>query len=153
MMRRWQLTLFGVGMLGMGYLAGASGVLRDRPAVAQEATTSAAIDKIKLAHQALNVAADALKTEDRYDAITQGTNAFLVLAGGGNARQDLESGAGVDPETFAALYAGKAIPELQDQITKDDQGRLTFNGTVIQLYSKTRLQQIYAERLRLSGAK
>jgi hypothetical protein len=151
-MRRWQLALFGGAMLGLGYLAGSGGITLNNPASAQD-KGSAANDKIKALHVALNEAVDALKTENRYDAITQGPNAFLAMAGGGNARQDLDSGAGVDPETFAGLYAGKAIPEIVDQVQKDDQGRLTFNGNVIQMYSKTRLQQIFAERLRLSGAK
>ena len=55
-------------------------------------------------------------------------NAFLVLSGGGNALDDLESGHGVDPETFAALYAGLAIPEIGDHLAKDDQSRLTYKG-------------------------
>jgi hypothetical protein len=151
-MRRWQLALFGGAMLGLGYLAGSGGLSLNNRAMAQD-KGSAANDKVKALHIALTEAVDALTTESRYGAITQGPNAFLALAGGGDARQDLDSGAGVDPETFAALYAGKAIPEIADQVQKDDQGRLTFNGNVIQMYSRTRLQQVFAERLRLSGAK
>jgi hypothetical protein len=77
-------------------------------------------------------------------------NSFLVLSGGGNARADLESGMGVDPETFAALYADQAIPEIQQNLAKDDDNRLTYNGTVVQMYSKSKLQRLYAERIKLT---
>jgi hypothetical protein len=150
-MRRWQAGVFGAAMLGLGYLAGSAGLPLSGRVTAQD--KNPVDDKIKIAHQALNEAADALKTENRYDAVTSGTNAFLVLAGGGNAREDLNGSNGVDPETFAALYADKAIPEIKDQLSFDDQKRLTFNGKVIQMYSKSRLSQVYAERLRLSGGK
>lgn len=151
-MRRWQLALFGGAMLGLGYLAGSAGLITGGVAVAQD-KAGGANDKVKALHAALTEAVKALEDENRYVAITQGPNAFLAMAGGGNARQDLDSGSGVDPETFAALYAGKANPDIIDQVQKDDQGRLTFNGNVIQMYSRTRLQQIFAERLRLSGSK
>jgi hypothetical protein len=152
-MRRWQGIIFGSAMLGLGYLVGATGTGLNSKALAQEPAAGAADGKIRAVHVALGEAAEALKTDGKYEAITQGTNAFLVLAGGGNARADLDRGEGVDPETFAGLYAGRAIPEIQDQLTFDDQKRLTYNGKVIQMYSKTRLQQIFAERLRISGSK
>lgn len=152
-MRRWQAVTFGSAMLGLGYLIGASGTGLNTRAVAQDAAAGAADGKIRAVHAALGEAAEALKADGKYEAITQGVNSFLVLAGGGNARADLDRGEGVDPETFAGLYAGRAVPELAEQLTFDDQKRLTYNGKVIQMYSKTRLQQQFAERLRLSGAK
>ncbi|MEO1982765.1 MAG: hypothetical protein ABGZ24_19825, partial [Fuerstiella sp.] len=41
-----------------------------------------------------------------------GTNYFAVSVGGIDAIRDLEEGRGVDPETYAALYAGYARPEV-----------------------------------------
>jgi len=152
-MRRWQWVVFGSAMLGLGYLVGATGFGLNTNAVAQEPAAGSADGKIRAVHQALGEAVEALKTDGKYEAITQGPNAFLVLSGGGNARADLDRGEGVDPETFAGLYAGRAIPEVQDQLSFDDAKRLTYNGKVIQMYSKTRLQQLFAERLRLSGTK
>ena len=82
--------------------------------------------------------------------MTAGVNAFLVLSGGGNARQDLESGNGVDPETFAALYAGQAIPEIQEQLGLDAENRVTYGGEVVRLYSRSRLSRMFAERVKLA---
>ena len=151
-MRRWHCVMFGSVMLGLGYVAGSAGLPVLGRANAQEKATVAE-DKIRAANLALSEAAEALKQDGRYETITDGTNAFLILAGGGSARQDLERGDGVDPETFAALYAGKAAADIADQITMDDQRRLTFNGKVIQMYSKSTLQKVFAERLRLAGTK
>jgi hypothetical protein len=80
-------------------------------------------------------------------------NAFLVLCGGGDARADLESGIGVDPETFAALYAGQAIPDIADLLDRDEENRLTYNGQVVRMYSKARLQRLYAERTKIAESK
>ena len=107
--------------------------------------------KIHDATLSLQDAMDALQNEGRYESITDGINSFLVFSGGGNALEDLESGHGVDPETFAALYAGQAIPEVGDHLGKDDQGRLTYRGQVIRMYSESRLQQAYAVRIKLAN--
>lgn len=154
-MRRWQSVLAYSAVLAIGYIAGTSGFSVNTNAEAQDKDKSLGKPSVKLttAVMALSEAADSLKTDGQYEAITQGTNAFLVLCGGGNARADLESGAGVDPETYGALYAGLAIPEMQDQVKKDDNGRLTFNGQVIQMYSKSKLQKAYATRMKLAGSK
>jgi hypothetical protein len=153
-MRRWQSALAYMGVLTLGYIAGVSGLGTTTPAAAQEA---AAVTKpnVKLAAAitALSEAADSLKADGNYETITQGVNSFLVLSGGGNAKADLESGSGVDPDTYGALYAGLVIPELADQVTKDDNGKLLFNGQIIQMYSKSKLQRVYANRLKLAGAR
>jgi len=153
-MRRWQSALAYMGVLSLGYIAGATGLSTSGTASAQdEAATGKPSIKLGAAITALSEAADSLKADGHYDAITQGVNSFLVLSGGGNARADLESGGGVDPETYGALYAGLVIPELADQITKDDSGKLVFNGQVIQMYSRSKLQRVYANRLKLAGAR
>jgi hypothetical protein len=152
-MRRWQTVMASAGLLALGYVAGSSGLSLHSRANAQDAPLGKPSPKLTAAVQSLADAAESLKADGHYETITQGTNAFLVLSGGGNARADLESGSGVDPETYGALYAGLAIPELQDQIAKDDNGRLTFNGQLIQMYSKSKLQKVYANRLKLAGTR
>jgi hypothetical protein len=153
-MRRWQTALAYTGVLTLGYVAGLSGLGTSTPAAAQEAAAAVKPNvKLGAAITAVSEAADSLKQDGNYEVITQGVNSFLVLTGGGNAKADLEGGQGVDPETYGALYAGLVIPELADQITKDDSGRLLFNGQVIHMYSKSKLQRVYANRLKLAGSR
>jgi hypothetical protein len=154
-MKRGRIILSYLGVLAAGYFLGVSQPGFGVNANAQDAPASSSKPNPKLAAaiQSLSEAADALKTDGLYEPITTGTNAFLVLSGGGNAKADLESGNGVDPETYGALYAGLALPELQDQITRGDDGRLMFNGQVIQMYSKNKLQRVYASRLKLAGTR
>lgn len=149
----WRTLCFGLGMLALGFLAGTGGWLNGLLVVAQESgsgPSSPTVAKIRSAHAALKEAMESLKTEGRYDALTDAPNVFLILSGGGSARQDLESGRGVDPETFAALYANQVIPEIQEQLGRDEQGRITFNGEVVRLYSRSRLERMFADRLRMS---
>ena len=87
--------------------------------------------------------------EGKYEAITEGINTFLVLTGGGNAREDLESGRGVDPETFAGLYAGKALPEIQTLLGLNEHGQITYNNEVVRLYPKSRLKKLFAQRTQI----
>lgn len=151
-MSKWRFCAFGLVMLSLGYLLG-SGSSTTQPAFAQDASgvSEETANKIRDAHRALRAAMEALASEQRYEGITDSPNAFLILAGGGNAREDLESGRGVDPETFAALYANQALPEIADQLDHDDQGRVTFNGEVVRMYSRSRLQQIFAERTKITN--
>lgn len=139
-------------MMSLGYVLGQADV-GTQFVNAQQPSGGVAEDtanKIREANRRLVDAMEALKSDGRYEAITEGPNAFLILAGGGNAREDLESGRGVDPETFAGLYAGRAIPEVKDLLGKDEQGRLTYNDEVIRIYSKSRLQRILANRVKLT---
>ncbi len=150
---RWQTVVYAATLLGIGYLLGQWGVFDARPLPAQDAGTEPSdetVTKIRSAQKALKDAADALQAEGRYESLTAGVNAFLVLSGGGNARQDLESGNGVDPETFAALYAGQAIPEVQEQLGWDAENRVTYGGEVVRLYSRSRLGRLFAERVKLA---
>jgi hypothetical protein len=150
-MRRWKTAAFGAAMLAVGYLLGATGAWESGQLTAQDAgVTSTVKDRIAAANDALQQAAEALKSEGQYLAATEGVNAFLVLSGGGDAQQDLESGTGVDPETFAALYAEQGLPEIQAKLERDADNRLTYNGKVVQMYSRSRLQRLYAERLKLT---
>jgi len=158
-MRRTTTILGGLLVFAVGYAAGTSGWSLTRAAAAfDDAAQAPAIElaeetrsKIHEGQLSLQDAMGALESEGRYTAITDGLNAFLILSGGGNAMEDLESGHGVDPETFAALYAGQAIPEVDDHLARDDQGRLTYKGKVVRMYSQSRLEQSYAVRARLTN--
>ncbi len=94
----------------------------------------------------------ALEQEQRYAPVMKGVNAFAVLSGGADAKQDLETGRGVDPETFAALYAEQATDEIAAHVSKDEQGRLTYKGKIVRMYSISRLKQMFAKRATLSNA-
>lgn len=151
-MIRFRMLVFGGAMLICGYVLGLSGAGM-APVTAQEQEleiSEQAATRILEGYRRLNDARESLQAEGKYDAITEGLNTFLVLAGGGNAREDLESGRGVDPETFAALYAGRAVPEVQDLLDTDDQGRITYNNEVVRMYSKSRLERIFATRTQLT---
>lgn len=160
-MRRTSMILGGLLLFGAGYVLGTADVSLTRVARAQNPAggeeglgiqlAEDTMIKIQDAKLALQDAMDALQNEGRYESITDGINSFLILSGGGDALGDLESGHGVDPETFAALYAGHAIPEIGDHLAKDDQGRLTYKGKVVRMYSESRLQQSFATRMRLAN--
>lgn len=107
--------------------------------------------KIKAAADALTAAMDALKTDGQYNSATKGVNTFAILTGGGDSVKDLESGRGVDPETFAALYGDLVVDELKEKLGHDPEGRLTFNGKVIRMYPVSRLKSLYAVRGVITG--
>ncbi|MEO2019316.1 MAG: hypothetical protein ABGZ53_33700 [Fuerstiella sp.] len=90
-----------------------------------------------------------------------GTNYFAVSVGGIDAIRDLEEGRGVDPETYAALYAGYARPEVAKHLNlrktesttgalllriEDSDGRLRYKGTAVRLYSPIRLRELFQRR-------
>ncbi len=156
-MRRIQYVSMVVVTFALGYLAGTVGLPVQSQARAQAVAaegppdvSEATIAKIKEARYALQEALDSLEAEGKYESITTGINSFLILSGGGNAREDLESGRGVDPETFAALHAGLAIPEIGDHMGYDEKGRLTYQNNVVRMYSISRLQQLYDQRLKFA---
>ncbi|HBN78021.1 MAG TPA: hypothetical protein DD473_19870, partial [Planctomycetaceae bacterium] len=74
---------------------------------------------------------------------TTGMNPYLILTGGGDAIADLEAGIGVDPITFAELYAGMALREVGDEITRDEQNRLLYKNKLIRMYSVDRMKKRY----------
>lgn len=151
-MQRWRGMLLGGALLGVGYALGVSG-MGWRALSAQDVEISVSdetANKIRTANRALKDAMDALQSEGRYQSVNGGINAFLILSGGGNALEDLQSGRGVDPETFAALQAGQASPEIQELLGRDERGNLTYSNEVVRLYSRSRLQQKYAERIKIT---
>lgn len=145
----------GAGLVAVGYVLGASGILQPGTAGAQESQPSQLSDetsqKIKDAYQALQTAQRALEDDGRYTSAIEGVNSFAVTVGGVDALGDLRSGRGVDPETFAGLYAGRAIDEVAADLGRDEQGRLTYKNKLVRMYSISRLKQLFAERDKLSG--
>jgi hypothetical protein len=76
----------------------------------------------------------------------KGVNYFAASVGGINAERDLEEGRGVDPETFAAIYAGEATAKIKENLDSDELGRLRYKKNVIRLYSQERLQMMFKQR-------
>ena len=147
-------------LVALGYILGSCQPLPMAFAQPEDSSVSdEAAKKIVEAHDALKKAADQLKLESKYESVTKGVNSFSVLVGGINAKEDLESGHGVDPETFAALNV--AVYQLKKNNIKDDQladwvdtnllgydsnGHLTYKNKVVRIYSIARLRKLNAQR-------
>ncbi len=148
-MRKSASLLFAFSLLAVGYLLGSANTLSPSSLWAQgdgnatNAVSQDTLDKIAAARNALQDAHDALVSEGLYKPATKGLNPIDILAGGVNAQADLEAGVGVDPGTFAALYAGLAIDEVDEQLGRDAEGRLTYKKRLIQMYPVTRIQKLY----------
>ncbi len=150
-------TVAATVLVAFGYFLGSNGLVSSNSVKAQDAGAAAdtpsdeSIEKIKAVYSALQGAVDALAQEGRYNPVTKGINVFAITVGGIDAKKDLETGRGVDPETFAALYAGQAIDEIEAELTKDDQGRLMYKNKVLRMYPISRLKARYQERLKYEG--
>ncbi|MEZ6067715.1 MAG: hypothetical protein R3B90_18840 [Planctomycetaceae bacterium] len=158
-MQCWKSVGFGGLMLTIGYILGTTGLFEPNPALAQSGEDSASVspeaeDKIRAVNRALQEAMEQLRLDGKYTSITDVPNAFMILTGGGDALQDLESGNGVDPETFAAIYSGRILDEYAEMLDPepDSEGRVTYQGKPIQVYSRARLKRLFAERSRIKDA-
>ncbi len=152
-----------VGLLVGGYMLGRSHLLevpqlqaqdaaqQETPKLITDELSEEAVKQVQTAVESLRAAVAALRQDGRYNAATQGINTFAVTTGGLDAVEDLESGRGVDPETFAGLYAGLATDEVSARLGRDEQGRLTYRNKVIRLYSVARLKKAFDDRNTLSG--
>lgn len=89
---------------------------------------------------------DSLKGESLNVSAVEGVNFFALSVGGVDAVRDLEEGRGVDPETFAAIYADRANPEVTKNITTDSDGRKRYKDTIVRMYSKERLKEVFQRR-------
>jgi hypothetical protein len=151
-MRTFTRCAAALGLVALGYALGASGVLSPQRANAQvdpaaaAGVSDAAREKIKAANEAVSAALSALKAEKLYAPATTGLNAFAASVGGVDVITDLETGRGVDPETFAALYAGLATEEVAKDLAKDDEGRVTYKNKVVRMYPISRLKRLFAQR-------
>jgi len=159
-----RLAFCGV-LIALGYALGtyspfAAVRAQDGAGVPSDDTTKKIVD----ANDKLKAAVEALKLESRYESATRSINSYAVLVGGLNAKEDLESGHGVDPETFAALYTAaydlKKLNARDDsladwvdisQLDYDNEGRLTYGGKIVRIYPVSRLKKLRAQRLVLLG--
>jgi hypothetical protein len=143
-------TVFCFCFLFIGYALGAlqfgapSPLRADPTADAIQGTVR---DKLRDADRAMAEAMQMLQDDKRYVPAILGLNAFATSVGGVDAMADLESGQGVDPETFAGLYAGQALPEVAEHLAHDAQGRVTYKSRMVRLYNPTRLKQLFAARV------
>ncbi|HCS53955.1 hypothetical protein [Rubinisphaera sp.] len=146
---------FSLLLLGVGYLLGSNGTFQLATSVAQpplntDDDSNQAVDlanetvkQIQVANATLGQAMESLRLEGKYNPATTGMNPYLILTGGGDAIADLEAGIGVDPITFAELYAGMALHEVGDEITRDQQNRLLYKNKLIRMYSVERMKKRY----------
>lgn len=143
-----------LGLLAFGYVLGANHVLHLASVQAQNEEELKISDetrkKIQAANESLKSAGDDLKEADLDKPAIKGLNSFAILVGGVNAIEDLETGRGVDPVTFAGLYAGEAVDEIAEHLTFDEEGRLTYKNRVVRMYPISRLKKLYARRLTLA---
>ena len=156
---------FGGALVALGYLLGTCiPFCAVRAQDAGSMPSDDATKKIVEANDKLKAAVDTLKNESRYESVTKGINSYAVLVGGLNAKEDLEAGHGVDPETFAALYAAaydlKKLNVRDDSLAEwvelakldyDGEGRLTYGGKVVRIYPVSRLKKLRAQRMVLIG--
>lgn len=164
-MRKWSQWMSACGLVVFGYLLGATGITgimsvqaqnepAEKSAAAQPGNLSEETQKkILMAYTAIKSAHEALESENKYVSATRTLNVFGILSGNLDAITDLETGRGVDPETFAALYADQATEEVKTKLTRDDAGRLVYNGKLVQMYSISRLKTAFAARNALAGEK
>lgn len=152
-MSRLRVLLFSGCLFALGFVCGRSELGQPQMVAAQVANDPSpdAIDSIKTALEALNAGMGTLQSEQRYSSAIQGVNAFAVTVGGVDALRDLEDGRGVDPETFAALYAGYATDEIRPHLGFDDDGQLTYKNKLVRMYSTGRLKRLFAERAKYLG--
>jgi len=155
----------GLALLTIGYILGASQILSPSVLLAQgKGKTKAAADaqaaqplsdetktKVKAAADALKAAMEALQSENHYNSAIKSVNAFAVLSGGGDSLEDLKRVGGVDPETFAALYAGLATDQVVVDLGRDAEGRMTYKGRVVRMYPVSVIRAAYARRAEITG--
>lgn len=152
---RWTIRL-GAALLvfAVGYGVGRLDTGRSGSLGAQDPSTGPSEEtarKIQAANDSLKIALEALKNESLYNPATKGMNVYAVLSGGVDAIDDLESGRGVDPETFAGLYADLAVDEIAQHLAKDVEGRLTYKNKLVRIYPVSRLKKMQGQRLVLTG--
>ena len=152
-MQRGRQFLMISAVLTLGYLLGSAQVLKLPVVFGQEGggPSDEAVKKIQNAFDALRTAQDTLKQEGLLKPVTKGLNCYAILAGGIDAEKDLEEGKGVDPETFAALYAGDAVETVAPELSRDEEGRLTYKNKVVRIYPISRLKKVFEHRQELTG--
>jgi hypothetical protein len=151
-MRTTLRFLTAVTLVGFGYALGTMQSFHPQTVKAQ-AVADTPEGKIKEAYRSLDAAQQMLVNNGQYRPAINGVNTFAVTAGGVDAVRDLEEGTGVDPETFAGLYAGQATDAVAARLKTDDKGRLTYDKKVVRMYSIERLKKMFRRRAEIAGLK
>ncbi len=165
-MRRAAVVLSGLAVFAAGFVCGHLGSTVPSMLNAQQdepATLSndglVAYAKTRKAVADLN---DTFIAAGLSTSATSDVNYFSVSVGGIDVQRDLEEGRGVDPETFAALYAfedqelgasGKKERvfkrfgvDVSQHLDSDEHGRIRYKQKVVQMYSTERLNQLFERR-------
>jgi hypothetical protein len=142
-------TMAIMGLLSVGYFLGTLGMFSPKDVHAQAAGEKSTKDKVKDAQKAVSNAQRALEADKTYQPVINGINAFATTVGGVDVLKDLEEGRGVDPETFAGLYAGQILAKHEMHLDKNANDQLTYKGKVIRMYSIDRLKKLYAKRVEI----
>jgi hypothetical protein len=151
-MRRIGQVLAVLGVFGSGYLLGSfhSGNASALQAVQQRTGAESVSDDTLFAYQRFvkggNELSDSLAAESLNTLAVEGRNYFALSVGGVDAVRDLEENRGVDPETFGAIYADRATPEVTEHITTDSLGRKLYKGNIVRLYPRERLKEVFQRR-------
>ena len=165
-MRRIAVLLTGFGLFAVGFICGhldsalpsTLNAQLDEPAQ----LTPDALIAYQKARKAVSDMNDTFVAAGFSTAAASDVNYFSVSVGGIDVMRDLEEGRGVDPETFAALYAfedqelgatGKTERifkrfrvDVSQHLDSDDHGRIRYKGKVVQMYSTERLNQLFKRR-------
>ena len=154
-MRAWThlpTTLPAVGLLLVGFGAGVWTATPATPLAAQQGdpvtvnVSEDTAEKIKQASGSVAVAQAALEQEGLYIPAIRTKNAYAVFCGGLDAVSDLEKGRGVDPITFAGLHVGLAVDDIAVNLGTDENGRLTYKGKLVRIYSIDHLKELEARQ-------
>lgn len=136
-----------------GYLAGHCVSVAPVELSAQQETAAQysgeMLSAYRKSHKSVQDLASVFKAAGRMTSVSGGLNYFAVSVGGTDAEKDLNDGQGVDPETFAALYAERVAPSIAQHLDYDEQGRLRYKGNVIRMYSRERLHELFQLREQL----
>jgi len=118
-----------------------------RAAHAQEGRVSdETLTAFEAGNRRMRALTDLLVSEELHKPATADQNFFGASVGGIDSYRDLEEGRGVDPETFAALYADRSVPEIAEHLEFDKEGRLRYKGDIVRMYSRTKLKEVFNRR-------
>ncbi len=149
-MQKLNLVLFACTIFGAGYLLGSTDSLTtsqvDAAGPNQQRLAGEALLSYKRSRLEMDKLSSILSAEEKHRLATDGENFFALSVGGIDAMRELEEGRGVDPETFAALYAGRALSEISEHVETGDDGRIRYKGNIVRLYSRERLKEMFRLR-------
>ncbi len=150
-MRRTSAIASGLVLFAMGFAYGTLSSQTPELLKAQDETNAVEISKdvletYKKTHKAVRELSNLFVAGGQSTSAFGGLNYFATSVGGIDAERDLEEGRGVDPETFAALYADIASPKIAEHLDFDEQGRLRYKKNVIRIYARDRLKQLFQKR-------